>query len=214
MTADRPSKAGQRPPGALRGELLRALGHSRPNATRAESDAGVAADDALLFRQAVGPVNRIESDRITWHALAPPPIPAQRSLDDAQVLRELLAIDPALAELETGEELWYRRAGLQQGLLRKLRRGQFSVQGEIDLHGMTVPVARAALAGFLGDSLRDGVRCVRIVHGKGRGSPGRRPVLKGVVERWLQQREEVLAFCSARPADGGTGAVYVLLGRR
>ena len=117
--------------------------------------------------------------------------------------------DPA--EVETGEELIYARSGLQHRILKKLRRGQFVVSAECDLHGMTVPVARQALAEFLARCRLQHQTCVRIIHGKGHGSVQRIPVLKTKVGKWLQQREEVLAYCSARPMDGGTGAVYVLL---
>jgi DNA-nicking Smr family endonuclease len=173
----------------------------------------VSDDDALLFRRTVGAVSPVETDRVTWHGGSPPPVPAQSHRDQERVLAELLAEDPQTADLETGDDLWYQRHGLQHGILRKLRRGQFAVQAELDLHGMTVPVARAALASFLSAGRREGLRCVRIVHGKGNGSPGRRPVLKSLLGGWLRRRREVLAFCSARPADGGTGAVYVLLAR-
>jgi DNA-nicking Smr family endonuclease len=178
-----------------------------------EPEVSISADEAQLFRRAVGPVVRVTTDRVTWRPCGPPPTPEQARLDDQRVLQESLAADSFLWDLETGEDLWYRRPGLQRGVLRKLRRGQFTVQGELDLHGMTVPVARAALAAFLRTSLRAGSRCVRIVHGKGHGSPGRRPVLKELLPGWLRQRKEVLAFCSATPPDGGTGAVYVLLVR-
>jgi DNA-nicking Smr family endonuclease len=115
------------------------------------------------------------------------------------------------SDLETGEELLYRQPGLPPSVLRKLRRGQWSVQASLDLHGMTVPVAKDALSNFLRASRLTGRRCVLIIHGKGNGSHQRQPVLKGKVNLWLQQWNNVLAFCSARAVDGGTGAVYVLL---
>lgn len=165
-------------------------------------------DDSGLFRREVGDVRPLQHDRVTHTGRRVAPVPLQTALDEEQVLRDMMAQDYDQAEIETGEELWFCRPGLQLTLLRKLRRGQFTVQGELDLHGMTVPVARQALADFL---RARGARCVRIIHGKGLGSRHRRPVLKNKVNAWLQQRDEVLAFCSARPVDGGTGAVYVLL---
>jgi DNA-nicking Smr family endonuclease len=117
------------------------------------------------------------------------------------------------ADTETGEELLFMRTGLQQRVMKNLRRGLFVVGAELDLHGMTVPVARQAVAAFLLESKRQRTQCVRIIHGKGRGSRHRAPVLKQKVGRWLAQRDEVLAYCSARDYDGGTGAVYVLLKR-
>ncbi len=117
------------------------------------------------------------------------------------------------ADWETGEELSYCRAGVQQAVLRKLRRGRFRVSAELDLHGMTVPRAREALVAFLRDARREGLSCVRVIHGKGNGSRHKGPVIKLKVNQWLRQREEIVAFCSALPVDGGTGALYVLLRR-
>lgn len=130
------------------------------------------------------------------------------------MIRDMMSDAFEPAELETGEELLYARTGLPRRLLRQLRQGKFSMGAELDLHGMTVPMARQALAQFLEECERNAVRSARIIHGKGRGSYQKEPVLKGKVSAWLQQRDEVLAFCSARPADGGTGALYVLLKRR
>jgi DNA-nicking Smr family endonuclease len=168
-------------------------------------------DDVRLFQEAVGPVRRLAHARHHHERQRPPPVPSQRRLDEQQVLRKLLSDDLDPADLETGEELLYVRPGIPRGLLRRLRRGQFSVCAEVDLHGLTVAEARNALAGFLHEARRHGRRCVRVIHGKGNRSPLGRPVLKQKVGHWLRQRDEVLAFCSARPVDGGTGAVYVLL---
>jgi DNA-nicking Smr family endonuclease len=168
-------------------------------------------DDTVLFRQAMGDVTPVTSDRVTWHGPRPAPLARQTELDNARVLDELLSVPWQPDELETGEELWFRRPGLQRSVLSRLRRGHYSVQAQLDLHGMTVPVARAAVARFLYESRGRHLRCVRIVHGKGHGSPAKQPVLKSKVSHWLQRRDEVLAFCSAHPADGGTGALYVLL---
>ena len=170
-------------------------------------------DEADLFRAAVGPVRRLRHDRAANAPARPPPHPLQTRMDQEQVLRDLLSdhFDPA--ELETGEELVYARPGIQHGVLRRLRRGQFSVDQDLDLHGLTVAMARETLSEFLQDARRARSTCVRIIHGKGRGSRHGQPVLKKKVNVWLRQRDEVLAFCSARPIDGGTGAVYVLLRR-
>jgi DNA-nicking Smr family endonuclease len=168
-------------------------------------------EDIRLFHQAVGPVRPLVHGRHHPDRPGPPPVPAQRLLDEERVLRELLSDGLDTADLETGEELLYVRDGLPYALLRRLRRGQFSVCTELDLHGMTVDEARTALGAFLTDARRASRRCVRVIHGKGNRSPLGQPVLKQKVNRWLRQRDEVLAFCSARPVDGGTGAVYVLL---
>ncbi len=174
---------------------------------------GLSEEESGLFRAAVGPVKPVRHDRVVHRRPGPPPYPRQTLKDEEQVILELLSDSQAPWDLESGDELYYAQPGLQHGVLRRLRRGQLSVARQLDLHGMTVSVARDALAAFLRDSRRDGVRCVRIIHGKGRGSRQGQPVLKRKVDHWLRQREEVLAFASARPVDGGTGAVYVLLKR-
>ncbi|HSH29285.1 MAG TPA: Smr/MutS family protein [Thiohalobacter sp.] len=167
--------------------------------------------DRSLFRDSVGPVRPLRRDRVELRPPRPAPRPHFREQDDLAVLRDLLSDEYDPAEIETGEELIFARPGLPHRLLKKLRRGRFAVAAECDLHGLRVPEARAALVAFLTRCRRQEQTCVRIIHGKGHGSLQRIPVLKHKVARWLQQRDEVLAFCSARPADGGTGAVYVLL---
>ena len=132
-----------------------------------------------------------------------------------EVLDESLSdTDPWEAGFEAGDELNFLREGLASDTLRKLRRGHWVVQGALDLHGHTAVEARAALAGFLHACVNDGLRCVRIVHGKGLRSKNREPVLKTKVANWLRQRDEVLAYCQARQCDGGSGAVIVLLKTR
>lgn len=177
----------------------------------APADCDVEPEDRLLFQASVGPVRRVTHDRVE-PALPRPPARARfRERDEQEVLRDLLsdAFDPG--DYETGEELLFARRGLQHRTFKNLRRGRFAVQAECDLHGHTVLEARQALSDFLHACVARGLRCVRIIHGKGHGSHQRLPVLKTKVGGWLRQRDEVLAFCSARPMDGGTGAVYVLL---
>lgn len=178
---------------------------------RRRSTAFLTEEERALFRAETADVRPLKQNRVSDCRPLPPPIPRQRLEDDRQVIRDMLsdAWDPA--DMETGEELSFARPGLQHTVLRKLRRGQYSVGAELDLHGHTVPEARFMLAQFLLESRQRGIRCVRVIHGKGLGSRRQQPVLKVKVNHWLPQREEVLAFCSARPVDGGTGAVYVLL---
>jgi len=168
-------------------------------------------DDDIDFRQSVGTVRRIKQDRVSPHRKRRRPVPAQSKRDEREVIESLLSDGPEPADVETGEELLFARPGLQHAVMRKLRRGQYVIEAELDLHGHTVPEAREALARFIGDACAHRKRCVRIIHGKGKSSAGKLPVLKGRVNNWLRQKNEVLAFCSARPNDGGTGAVYVLL---
>ena len=169
-------------------------------------------DDAPeLFRREMRDVRRIEGDRVAPQRRRPRAQPLKTLEAERQVLVDMLSDEHWPEDVETGEELVYLKPGLQSRLLQRLRRGHFAVNAELDLHGMNVAEARDALADFLrACALRDH-RCVRIVHGKGRGSRHGRPVIKGKVDRWLRLRDEVVAFCSARPVDGGTGAVYVLL---
>jgi DNA-nicking Smr family endonuclease len=176
-----------------------------------DDDSKITDKDNDLFRQAMNGVNPIRNDRILHRPKPPRPLPRQRQLDDAQVLVDMMSDDYDVAEVETGEELLFIRPSLPPRTVKKLRRGEFSIEAELDLHGMFRDDARTALATFLTDSRQRGLRCVRVIHGKGHGSRDKKPVLKNLVNRWLQQRDEVLAFCSARPVDGGTGAVYVLL---
>jgi DNA-nicking Smr family endonuclease len=126
------------------------------------------------------------------------------------VLDELLSHDPEALDVQTGEELAWLRPGLSPRLLRRLRRGQFALTDEIDLHHLREDEARELILDFLDDCRRRDRRCVRIVHGKGQRSR-HRPVLKQLTARLLPRVPTVQAFCSARRVDGGTGAVYVLL---
>ena len=169
-------------------------------------------DDAELFRQAMRDVRPLApSERIARRSLPrPPPIARSRAADDREVIDSLLA-EPDPEWLEHGETLQYRAPGVQDGVLRRLRRGHYRLDGNLDLHGMNRARAQQAVAGFLADCAVRDRRCVRIVHGKGNGSPNSGPVLKRLLDGWLRRRRDVLAYCSARPADGGTGAVYVLL---
>jgi len=143
---------------------------------------------------------------------APRPVAEQRLRDDRAVLKDSLSDEDAWeAGMETGEDLSFLRPGLASNTLRKLRRGHWVLQEEIDLHGLTVAEARPLLVEFLNHCLRAGLRCVRIIHGKGLRSKNREPVLKRKVAHWLMQRDEILAFCQARRTEGGGGAVVVLL---
>jgi DNA-nicking Smr family endonuclease len=173
-----------------------------------------ARSDAELFRQAVGPVQplRMAPQAALRRTQPPPPLPRQRQRDEAAALQETLsdAFD-ASTLLDTDEHLSYRRAGIGPDVTRKLRRGHWAIQAELDLHGLRTDEAREQLGAFIREARRLGLRCVRVVHGKGLGSPGKTPVLKGRVQGWLVQKKEVLAFVQARPAEGGAGALLVLL---
>ncbi|MFN2309788.1 MAG: Smr/MutS family protein [Gammaproteobacteria bacterium] len=167
--------------------------------------------DHELFQASVGPVKPLAHDRVELPRSRPPPRARFRERDEQKILRDALSDEFDPAGFETGEELGFARRGLQARTLKRLRRGQLTQQAECDLHGLTASEARQALGAFLDACLARGLRCVRVIHGKGLGSQQRIPVLKRKIGGWLCQCDEVLAFCSARPVDGGTGAVYVLL---
>jgi DNA-nicking Smr family endonuclease len=170
------------------------------------------APDADLFRASVSDVTPLRHGKAVLERPRPRPVPVQRLLDERAALRESLAHQTAWEiGLDTGEELSFLRDGIGAQTLRKLRRGHWVIQDELDLHGSTSGEARELLAQFLAYCARRGLRCVRIVHGKGLRSKNREPVLKRKVAGWLMQRDDVLAFCQARQPDGGGGAVIVLL---
>ena len=170
-------------------------------------------DPAQEFLDAVRDVEPLPDPGRVVHAPKPPtPLPLQRRKDDLEVLRDSLSdrVEPDL-ELASGDELTFLRPGLSRQVLRRLRSGYWATQDELDLHGSRSDEARALLTDFLALAVKRGHRCVIVVHGKGLSSKNREPVLKRKVASWLTQRGEVLAFSQARPADGGSGAVVVLL---
>jgi DNA-nicking Smr family endonuclease len=171
-------------------------------------------DDSNEFRRAVADARPLRTDeRVSKDAPKPKPRARFTKADEARVLDESLQDDIDTIEHGYGAALRYARAGVGRRTLRKLARGGYSVQAELDLHGMTLAEAKPRLADFIDYSSTQGKLCVRIVHGKGHGSGHRGPVLKNAVNRWLRKWESVLAFVSTPQVDGGTGAVYVLLQR-
>lgn len=176
-----------------------------------DDDDRLDATERELFREAMREVSPLASDRRAPDGPRPEPRALQREADEAAALAALES--GSLDDANLAEELLHVRPGIQKRVVRRLRRGQYAIEAELDLHGMTRPQAGRALAGFMQDARRRRLGCVRIIHGKGRRSSNEGPVLKPAVAAWLSRRSEVLAFCSARPTDGGSGAVYVLLGR-
>jgi DNA-nicking Smr family endonuclease len=169
-------------------------------------------DDVALFRAAVKDARPLKAKRVHHTSSRPKPIPQQFLRDEQQALADSLSDEYIPAhELESGEELLYLREGHAPDILSKLRRGYWVIQASIDLHGLVVEEARRYVADFLFESRKRSIRCVRIVHGKGHGSRNREPVLKNKLRSWLMQKDEVIAFAQARKADGGSGAVIVLL---
>lgn len=197
----------------LRASLAEQARRSREAERRDRLHAEREAREANLFRHEVADATPLRaSGRVHARRGPPSPLPLQRQLDDQAVLAESLSDEIDVERyLDTDSSLSWRRVGIGADIVRRLRRGEWVVRAQVDLHGLRVDEAREALVEFLGRAIRDEIRCVRIIHGKGLGSVNREPVLKAKVPRWLVQREQVLAFCEARPNDGGSGALIVLL---
>jgi DNA-nicking Smr family endonuclease len=166
-----------------------------------------------LFSRSVGPVTALRNPNLArLRHRQPPPLPVQHWMDEERVLLESISDDFDVSTLlDTDDQLSFRRPGIGVEVTRRLRAGHWSIQRQLDLHGLRVDEAREALGQFIRHAHKTGLRCVRVVHGKGLGSPGKSPVLKSRVQRWLVQKNEVLAFVQARPMDGGAGALVVLL---
>lgn len=173
----------------------------------------IAATDADTFRGHVGPVAPLRARaRVTHMRARPEPVPQQRLRDEREALAASMSDEFDVETLlDTDDSLSFLRPGIGPDVLRRLRRGHWTLQAEIDLHGLTRDAAREALAAFVAEASQRGTRCVRVVHGKGIGSPGRMPVLKGKVRAWLVQNDRVIAFVQAPPTRGGHGALLVLL---
>ena len=195
----------------LRARLAQELEAARKTA------AAKAKAEKELFSRAIGPVKALPVKHRPGHRahlplIQPAPIAVQHQLDEEAVMREAISDEFDVESLlDTDDALSFRRPGMGPDVTRKLRRGGWSIQGQIDLHGLRRDDARESLSQFIKDAHKTGWRCVRVVHGKGLGSPGKTPVLKGRVQSWLIQKNQVLAFVQARPAQGGAGALVVLL---
>ena len=181
-------------------------------ATRKEAERRALAEKNLFVR-AAGTVKPIQGhQRVRLAPEQPPPIPVQQQLDEQRVLHEAISDEfDAGTLLDVDDAMSFRRPGIGADVTRKLRKGDWSIQRELDLHGLRREDARDALSAFIREAHRQGLRCLRVVHGKGLGSPGKTPVLKSKVQSWLIQKNEVLAFVQARADEGGTGALVVLL---
>ena len=203
----------------LRKALAEAAAREAERLRERQEAARRARAERMLFQDAVGPVQPLRgTQERRWHTPEPPePLPVQRTLDEERVLLESISDEfDVTTLLDVDDQLSFRRPGIGQDVTERLRAGHWSIQRQLDLHGLRTDEAREALGEFVRVAHRTGLRCVRVVHGKGLGSPGKTPVLKGRVQRWLVQKKEVLAFVQARPAEGGAGALVVLLqpGRR
>lgn len=200
---------------------LAAIGKALRDARR-EADASAERDrhrlavetaERNLFATSVGAVMPLRKPaHVAFERPRPEAIPRQRELDEAAVMGQALSDEFDVESLlETDDALSFRRRHVGPEVLRKLRRGVWAIQAQLDLHGLRRDEARERLAAFIREAARTGQRCVRVVHGKGNGSPGREPVLKSKVKSWLVQKSQVIAFTQARASEGGAGALVVLL---
>ena len=176
--------------------------------------APVTEDDAALFREALGEVRVLQAPPPVPERPRPAPRPRMRELDEALALQQSRQTGWFEATIEAGEALSYRRDEVPEKVLKALKRGQYSIGGELDLHQMRATEAERWLREFLAESRAGGHACVRIIHGKGLRAAAGGSVLKALVDRMLRQRADVLAYASAPEAMGGTGAVLVLLARK
>ncbi|MCV2354826.1 Smr/MutS family protein [Paucibacter sp. B2R-40] len=194
-------------------ELAQRRKAAEAQAARLAAAARAADQERRLFELSIGSITPLPCDaRAPQHRVLPLPEPLQREADERLVMQQALSDDFDVESLlETDDSLSFRRPEISDEVLRKLRRGHWSLQAQLDLHGLRTDQAREALGNFVQDCARRGLRCVRVVHGKGHGSPGREPVLKARVRRWLVQKQQVLGFVQARASDGGSGALMVLL---
>jgi DNA-nicking Smr family endonuclease len=203
---------------ALKANILQAQEQAKQAQAAALASKRKAITARELFLKAIGPVKPLAQSQTAAHLLAlqarpaPLPIAHQAQKDDQAALEESLSDEWDVENLlETDESLSYRQAQIGVDVIRKLRRGTWSIQGELDLHNLRTDEARTALSAFIKHAKTRGWRCIRVIHGKGNGSLGKAPVLKNKVQRWLVQKIEVLAFVQAKAADGGRGALVVLL---
>lgn len=198
---------------ALRDALARREREAAEAAARERAALAAAERARRLFADSVGPVTPLPPSGLAHIDLPrPAPEPFQREADERAALKEALSDEVDIESLLlTDDGLSFRRPGISTDVVTRLRRGQWAIQGQIDLHGLRRDEAREALGAFVREATRRGHRCLRVVHGKGHGSPGKQPVLKAKVQRWLAQSADVIAFAQASGPQGGAGALIVLL---
>lgn len=181
---------------------------------QAANEPRVTDDDRSMFRDAVGDVKPVTTGNKRQPDKKPPSVTAKMQHNDNKaVMRELMEDFQDVDLLETGEHLAWTAPGIQRSELKKLKSGKYAIQSELDLHGLTREQAKSAVTEFIREARAKELRCVRIIHGRGRKNPEQAPVLKRAIDAWLSHHKQVLAYCSAREHDGGTGAVYVMLRR-
>jgi DNA-nicking Smr family endonuclease len=163
------------------------------------------------FASMVSSTKILKSDRVAPYRKKIEPIARQRIADDQRVMEELLSSDDEETSFHSGDELKYIRDGYPPRLLKRLRRGDYSIQDELDLHGLFANEAKEHVHGFINECARSNITAVRIIHGKGIHSRGKKPVLKNLIIGWLKKNQFIIAACSTPGNDGSTGAIYVLI---
>jgi DNA-nicking Smr family endonuclease len=198
---------------SVRDTLRQQQAQALEEAARLRQAQAAAERQRRVFVDTVGPVTALPAHGRNLATPSPPePLPLQREKDEQAALQEAMSDEVDVESLLlTDDGLSFHRSGVGPDVVLRLRRGHWAIQGELDLHGMRRDEARDQLAEFLREAARRGWRCLRVVHGKGHGSPGREPVLKAKVHRWLGQKAQVLAFTQASAPMGGAGALIVLL---
>ena len=169
--------------------------------------------DHNIFREAMSGVTPLNHDKAYHEAEKPGAKRIKHETDEEFVINDPLSDELEVTEVDAAETLSFCRAGIQKSVFRKLRSGNYRISDELDLHGFTIKQAKQILVYFLQEAVQFESCCIRIIHGKGHRSGNKKPVLKTQVNHWLSEHERVLAFHSAKPSDGGSGAVYVLLKR-
>ena len=197
---------------AIRKALLDAKREAERAAVLERERVARAQREQQLFALSVGPVVAMRQVAAPARKPRPPVAARQRERDEAAVMLEAISDEFDVESLlATDDALSYRREGIGPEVVRKLRRGVWAIQAQLDLHGLRRDEAREAVGAFIRSAEQRGLRCLRVIHVKGHGSPGREPVLKAKVHKWLAQRQEVIAFAQAAGPQGGAGAVIVLL---
>lgn len=168
-------------------------------------------NNSRSFADLMSSTKRLHTDKITPYRKKIPPIAKQSQADELRVMEELLSFDDEISSFESGDELTFLRNGYPQKILKKLRRGDYAIQEELDLHGCFAEEAKQQVHGFINECAKYNISTVRIIHGKGLHSPDKKPVLKSLILGWLKKNQSIIAVCSTPSNDGGTGAIYALI---
>jgi len=163
------------------------------------------------FADAMSSTKRLHTDKVAPYRKKVAPIAKQSQADELRVMEELLSFDDEASSFASGDELTFLRNGYPLKILRKLRRGDYSIQEELDLHGCFADEAKRLVHGFVNECAEYNISAVRIIHGKGLHSPDKKPVLKNLILGWLKKNQYIIAVCSTPANDGGTGAIYALI---